>query len=564
MGASDYSINAVTRKKVTTGSAGLGPYTFSFEILANTDIAVYLDTTLLVLTSDYTVTINANGTGSVTLVTGSQISTTPTASNTVTIVGARDIERTTDYSVGGDFGADSVNEALDANIIYHQQVDEVLDRSIKAPVTDSTSIDMALPVAASRANKYLAFDSNGNPVANEISEIGTVVAEDDNPQALGTAAPGSSAEYARGDHVHAAPTAASNGGAAYSSNAISVDPNNATDTAIAASDEILFGDVSDSNNVKKDTVQGILDLVSADASSTDMRLAFLLIAENGGDRKNMVDGIADPFMDETDVDTATSTNETYDATGDYYHSRDEVDKFTGGTASVSTGSAANVFDGDTGTEWNSTSAAPEWAKYDLGAGNEVALTRLRVFNGDNTTYDRVNGFTFAGSNDDSSWTTLHTDNIADTGANPTWEDFDFTNVVAYRYYRFTIDSTHGGTTAGVAELEGLALNPQDLTLVSDAFTADSAPDTGRIHVQVMENEAITVNTDLTAEISRDGGTTWTTATLVLQETLADGTKAYEDDDLDISGQPSDTSMKYRIKTLNNKDIEIHGVVLQWA
>jgi len=50
-------------------------------------------------------------------------------------------------------------------------------------------------------------------------------------------------------------------GIAVSGSTVSADPNNATDTAIAADDEITFSDTSDSNNPKKDTVQGILDLV---------------------------------------------------------------------------------------------------------------------------------------------------------------------------------------------------------------------------------------------------------------------------------------------------------------
>lgn len=37
----------------------------------------------------------------------------------------------------------------------------------------------------------------------------------------------------------------------------------ATDTVITASDEVYFGDVTDSSKIKKDTVQGILDLVPA-------------------------------------------------------------------------------------------------------------------------------------------------------------------------------------------------------------------------------------------------------------------------------------------------------------
>ena len=158
----DYNINAVTRKIVYSGSAGTGPYSFSFEILVNTDVAVYFNTTLLTLTTDYTVTLNANGTGSVTIVVGTNVPTTPDGDDSVTIVGARDIERTTDFSVGGDLSAAAVNEQLDANIIFVQQVDERVDRAIKAAVTDPTSINMELPVIATRANKVLAFDANGD------------------------------------------------------------------------------------------------------------------------------------------------------------------------------------------------------------------------------------------------------------------------------------------------------------------------------------------------------------------------------------------------------------------
>jgi len=81
-----YPISDVTRRIVYTGSAGVGPYSFSFEILANTDIAVYKDSTLLTLTTNYTVTINANGTGSVTLVVAA------TAGNNITLVGNRAID----------------------------------------------------------------------------------------------------------------------------------------------------------------------------------------------------------------------------------------------------------------------------------------------------------------------------------------------------------------------------------------------------------------------------------------------------------------------------------------
>lgn len=155
-----YPISDVTRRVVYSGSAGVGPYSFTFEILSQTDIAVYRDTTLLTLTTDYTVTINANGTGSVTLVVAA------TSANSITIVGDRGIQRSTDFVTGGDLFANSLNQELDSLTIFAQQVDEKSDRAIRAPVTDATSIIMTLPQAALRARKYLGFDASGNVIVN--------------------------------------------------------------------------------------------------------------------------------------------------------------------------------------------------------------------------------------------------------------------------------------------------------------------------------------------------------------------------------------------------------------
>ena len=155
----DYAISNVPRRVVFAPS-GVGPYAFTFEILAAADIAVYKGTTLLTLTTDYSVTINANGTGSVTLVASA-------GTDNIAIVGAKTIQRTTDFVTGGDFFANTLNDELDAQTIYIQQVAETAERSLKAPVTDPTSINMTLPAKTARANKYLSFDANGNPSVSE-------------------------------------------------------------------------------------------------------------------------------------------------------------------------------------------------------------------------------------------------------------------------------------------------------------------------------------------------------------------------------------------------------------
>ena len=149
-------ISNVTRRVVYSAS-GTGPYAFTFEILANTDIAVFRDDTLLTLTTDYTVTIAANGTGSITLVAS------PTGATQIAIVGNRTIQRTTDFVTGGDFFANTVNDEMDQQTIFAQQNAEGLQRALSAPQTDPTSINMTLPRASLRANKALGFDANGNP-----------------------------------------------------------------------------------------------------------------------------------------------------------------------------------------------------------------------------------------------------------------------------------------------------------------------------------------------------------------------------------------------------------------
>jgi len=160
-------ISSTSRRVVYTGSAGLGPYAFSFEVLAQTDIAVYLDDTELTLTTDYTVSLSADGTGSVTLVTGGSIASTPDANDRVTIVGDRTIQRTTDFTTGGPLFAATLNDEFDSLTIFAQQNLEQSNRSLRAPNTDPTTVNMELPDNTTRANKTLAFDANGDPVIGE-------------------------------------------------------------------------------------------------------------------------------------------------------------------------------------------------------------------------------------------------------------------------------------------------------------------------------------------------------------------------------------------------------------
>lgn len=167
----DYNINAVTRRTVLSGSAGVGPYAFTFEVLDSDDVAVYKNATKLTLTTDYTVTVNDNGTGEVELVVAA------TSSDNITIIGARDIERTTDFVTAGALKASALNEQLDGQIIMIQQLAEENKRMLTAPVEDPEhvddggSLDMTMPAKDDRKGKVLQFNATtGNPEAGPTAD----------------------------------------------------------------------------------------------------------------------------------------------------------------------------------------------------------------------------------------------------------------------------------------------------------------------------------------------------------------------------------------------------------
>jgi hypothetical protein len=237
-------ISNVTRRQVyaPSGSGGAGPYAFTFEILANTDIAVYKEDTLLTLTTHYTVTINANGTGSVTI-TAAGLALSPTSPTQYAIVGNRTISRSTDFTTGGDFFANTINDELDQQTIFAQQNAEGLARALQAPQTDPTSINMTLPRKADRANKTLTFDANGNPsigvsaadVTNAVT-YATNAANSATAAASSASAASSSASSASGS-ASTASTQASNAStsATNASNSASSASTSATNAASSAS-----------------------------------------------------------------------------------------------------------------------------------------------------------------------------------------------------------------------------------------------------------------------------------------------------------------------------------------
>jgi len=160
------------RRIVYFGNDTTGPFSFPFEIINDTDLGIYVNDTLLTITSDYTVDINPDGTGEITLVIGGTLSVEPTGTDSIGIFGNKGIQRQTDFTTGGDLFANSLNDEFDAQTIFAQQNSEAVQRSLRAPITDPTDINMLLPSKNDRKGTVLAFDSTTGAPA-----VGPVIAD---------------------------------------------------------------------------------------------------------------------------------------------------------------------------------------------------------------------------------------------------------------------------------------------------------------------------------------------------------------------------------------------------
>lgn len=102
----------------------------------------------------------------------------------------------------------------------------------------------------------------------------------------------------------------------------------------------------------------------------------------------------------------------------------------------------------------------------------------------------------------------------------------------------------------------------NMTLISNSETAEAQPDTGRIVIFEEDVDSITENTHLKSYISRDNGTTYSQITLQDEGDYGSG-KRILTGTVDISGQPAGTSMRYKIETLSNKSLKLHGCGMLW-
>ena len=158
------TLSTTINKASYSGDGNTATFNYNFKIFTNSDLKVIIRSasgteTLKTITTHYTVAgAGSNSGGSVTFTAGN----IPTNTETVILQRVVPLTQTHDYVENDPFPAESHEQGLDRLTMHVQQLQEEVDRSIKASVSNTISSTEFTNDATDRANKLFAFDSSGD------------------------------------------------------------------------------------------------------------------------------------------------------------------------------------------------------------------------------------------------------------------------------------------------------------------------------------------------------------------------------------------------------------------
>ena len=161
------TVTALVTRNDITATASQTSFTYTFRVLAATDMDVYQNGVLL--SSGYTVNNVGNTTGG-TVVLDSGVP----VGQIVSLVLAMPLDRTTNYQNSGKFLADDVNEDFDKIYIGAVQNENEGGRSLRLKDVEppTVGVDMTIPLKDDRKGKLLSFNSiTGAPEASTLSVL---------------------------------------------------------------------------------------------------------------------------------------------------------------------------------------------------------------------------------------------------------------------------------------------------------------------------------------------------------------------------------------------------------
>lgn len=164
-------------RDVYTGNGSSTVFPYTFRILAQTDLSVYVNGVLKALTTDYTVSgVGNDGGGSVTFLVA------PTSGHQVLILRNVDISQVSIYTPNESFPATRVERDLDRQTMVNQMQQEELNRAVKLNPSVSGVTTSFTPVAG----KCFGLNVGGTAITNFDCEGGGGGGTGDITDVLGT------------------------------------------------------------------------------------------------------------------------------------------------------------------------------------------------------------------------------------------------------------------------------------------------------------------------------------------------------------------------------------------
>ncbi len=192
------TVSSTTSRNEYNGNAATTDFAYTFRILDEDHVSVYVDDVLQTITTDYTVSdVGVSGGGTISFVAAP-------AAGTANVIFLRNVPLTqeTDYVENDPFPAESHEDALDKLTMVAQQLQEQIDRTIVLPPT-STVTDLTLPVPA--AGKALLWNATEDGLENSTDNFNTIVTA-----AAASASAASASASAASGSASAASTSATN------------------------------------------------------------------------------------------------------------------------------------------------------------------------------------------------------------------------------------------------------------------------------------------------------------------------------------------------------------------
>ena len=169
------TVAVVSRYQNFVGAGLTGPYTFNFPILISSGGTPYITvtkidasgvSTVLAYPGDYTFSAVQLGLGGGIVTTAVAV---PGDGSRLFIEGATPLDQSVKFSNQGDFFPETHEKSYDKLHYITQEATRYSGTAVRIPTTDVTGTSTTLPTAAARANKVMAFDSDGNVTVSSVS-----------------------------------------------------------------------------------------------------------------------------------------------------------------------------------------------------------------------------------------------------------------------------------------------------------------------------------------------------------------------------------------------------------